>query len=236
MENTYGEAIRRVQKNKAVDVERMKNIFSSLGTAESSAFINKMGDLEQAAGETSAITEREGLAKRAEIDKELTKLDDNIATSLKSIMTDKSSKIKAVNDQVNLTAEQKKGKLDQVNLTFQEAISDLKKDFNDKKIQLLQLKDQAAQTSKNILLQNKADESLLQKQYDYEKKAQKAMPLMLADDLKSFKGQSSMQKARIKSELQAKYPDWADVIEYASGGNINIDQLLAEIQAGVKTF
>lgn len=231
----YGELLKGITQRKNVSTTQLKNIFSALGTADSSEFLNRAFKLEEAAGTESAATEREMMDKLANIDTEVRRVDTDVQRRISDLIADKNTKVNAVLANVNISQEQKARELRKVTTGLQTAIDAIKQDTVNKKADLLLTQRAALDARKNILAQGEVDADLLKRQFDFESRLGGIVPNvgLSEDDVRELKTpRSSMRRSRVLAELESKFPNKVALIRQLGGADPSqVDELLRQIQA-----
>jgi hypothetical protein len=124
--NTYGAAMRQIVGNKDISQANLRNMFGSLGTAESSTFMDKAAQLERAAGDNVATTQNELTGKIADIDNTVLSYENQVKNTVNNLLLEKEKQIKTVRDAVNLSQAQKSAKINEINAQMYQNLIALK--------------------------------------------------------------------------------------------------------------
>ncbi len=158
--NIYGELLRNITEERIASGGRLRNLFSALGTAESSKFMEEMGALERAAGAQTSKTKREHAGKIADIDNEIIKLTNNTNTKIQELEAQKNKLIAEVNRNIQYSQEEKLAKIDEINKNFTSAINTLQNNYQNMTSELALKKLEIAQGLQNIAQQSKISADL----------------------------------------------------------------------------
>lgn len=91
--NTYGEAVKQSVKNQRLEENRLRNVFSNLGTAESSSFIDNLTKTVQDAQKNQADLQRQEALDLGSIDTNITNEQKAYNTRLSDLMNKKNASI-----------------------------------------------------------------------------------------------------------------------------------------------
>lgn len=129
LENTYGEAIRRRLRNDQVSKNQLRNMFSSLGSAESSAFQEKMMDVESEQGRDIYQGEIEKAGKMSGIDEMLRNAENIKGTEQARIIRDRDNAINEVRSNQMMAEEEKAMALQEISLASMQALAQLQQQY-----------------------------------------------------------------------------------------------------------
>lgn len=125
IENSYGEAIRRKLRSDKINKNQLRNLYSSLGTAESSAFMEDMGELQAESDRDIFLAEKEKAGKIYNIDDAIRTAEQKVADERIRIISERDAAINAVYEDINLTEEQKEIAIEQNNLQALQQLAEL---------------------------------------------------------------------------------------------------------------
>lgn len=234
--NIYEDIVRKMVGAKGEAATKMKNVFSALGTAESSAFIDKMGALEQSLGSEIGKTELEKGGKLAGIERDLSKINNDTKNKIDSLIANKNSQVRQVLTNVNATKEQKASKLSEINMNLTEALRGVKTGFNDAKRELLLLQQSNLEGRKNIFAQGQVDINAQNNLARLQEKLNAVVPKEQDSDINELgRPYSSMLKSSARANLKSKYPGLEDLIDKVYLGQSTPEALRQAISSlGVK--
>ncbi|MEM3335469.1 MAG: hypothetical protein QXY47_05505 [Thermoplasmata archaeon] len=241
-ENTYREMIKSLVGQKQQSAGSLRNLFSSLGTAESSRFMEEMGKLERASQGQIGAVEREKAAKLAEIDNTVLKIKDSVNKKINELKTWRDNAIAAIEQNINLTEQERMAKIDEINASLATSLADLKNNYNNAMMQLGLQKAAIAAGYNQLAMQGAIDTKIAQLPYTMpnigELPSQKrgiftrpaGMPQDLATRIQLLFdkiAQGNVSNAFVQNYLQglvnfakANYPDWVGYI-WGLGDMIN---------------
>jgi hypothetical protein len=241
-ENTYRELIKSLVGQKQQSESELRNLFSSLGTAESSRFMEEMGKLERASQGQIAAVEREKAAKLAEIDNIVLKIRDSVNRKINELRTWRDNAINAIEQNINLTEQERMAKIDEINASLATALADLENNYNNAMAQLGLQKAAIAAGYNQLAMQAAIDTSIAQLPYTMpnigELPSQRTgffirpagMPQDLATRIQALFDRitrGDVSNAFVQNYLQglvnfakANYPDWVGYI-WGLGDMIN---------------
>ncbi len=142
---TYGELLRGITERKNAGRQQLGNIFSSLGTAESSAAIEKFAGLESEAGDLSAKTDQERVQQLQTIKRNVANIEQKTREEVGTMEQRKNQLIQQVRQNINISEEQKLNDIDGINARFDQAIQQTIQGLNDAKANAALLERQYAE-------------------------------------------------------------------------------------------
>lgn len=214
--NTYGDILRRATENKKYTDATRRNQFSSLGTADSSAFIESQQRADSQAGSDSQTTEREMADKLANIDTEVTKAEKSAMEQKNTIVLDAQTKIDQVKRDINASDEEKRAKIEEIAANLATNVASLAQDLSDKKAALLSTQLSLSGNLQAIREQGNVDLNTQRAIYNMTNSGTgNTVPADLQSQLDGFlKSPSSGYNSKLKKQqLQQQYPTYADLIE-----------------------
>jgi len=222
VEETYGQTIRRGTKNKQFQDAQRRNMFSGLGTADSSAFIEAQTGADKEFLTGQGKTEREMSSKMSGIDKELMGAE-------RETKADTRDKIINIQRNINLSEGDKRARIDEVYSELAVNVSGLISDYNTKQAALLESKMNMSNSMGLIQEQGRIDQGLLAGQHALENNYGKMiagnmpgnMPGSLEMEIRGFFNSSTADPNAWASSLKSKYPQWSDLIDGVVSGTIN---------------
>lgn len=230
IEETYGASIRRGVKNKQLLDARRRNMFSGLGTAESSSFIESQTGADKDFLSGIGTTEREMASKMSNIDNELIKAERQTTNQINDLKADTRDKIINIQRSIDLSEGEKRSRIDEVYAELSTNLSGLVADYNDKQASLINARIEMAGSLNLINRQGQIDQGLLAGQFALENQANtlsSQMPAGLDQEIRGFlkrpqSGQATNEWAKL---LKTKYPEWTDLIDGVITGQVGESQL-----------
>lgn len=131
IENTYGEAIRRKLKGDKVNKNQLRNLFSSLGTAESSSFIENMSNMESESGRDIFQAEMEKAGKISNVNDLMSTAESEYNGERERIIKERDAKLIEIKENLALTEEEKALAIQQNNLEALANLSNLQQQKSD---------------------------------------------------------------------------------------------------------
>lgn len=116
IENSYGEAIRSKLKSDKVSKNQLRNLFSSLGTAESSAFMENMANIESESGRDIFMADKEKAGKLTSIDDLVRQAEQTEQSERARIIRERDNAINEIRANMNIAEEEKALAIQQNNL------------------------------------------------------------------------------------------------------------------------
>lgn len=230
IDNTYSSALRKAVKNAQQLTNQRRNIFSNLNTAESSAFLDAQTLADTELGRDLNTTEREKASKIGAINKTLADYEKDANTEIARIKQDRDAKIQKVNESKRLSEADKSVERGKILAEYEVGLSDIQKSLNENRIAQIAGKQNFADQLALITAQGNVDQGLLNTQANIAKQAgtlAQQIPFELDSELKGFlkAPYSSPTKA---NQLKSLYPQWADLIDGVMGGQINLQDYVAQ--------
>ena len=145
-ENTYGDMIKRLVQNANASKVKLGNVFSGLGTVDSSSFQNQLGQVERTQLEGIGDYERDMGKNISGITTRLMDAKRETESLITQIKNEGNAKKQAVMNQINASAVDKNRAISEINQQLAQAIMDAKQFYTQKQADLL--------TNKGTLLQN----------------------------------------------------------------------------------
>lgn len=158
--NVYGDAMRKMVLNKEASMGNLRNMFSSLGTAESSAFINKAGDLEKGTGDNLAASERELADQVSSIDASLNQFKTDVKNKVSDLNLERLKQLKSVQDNRSMTAAQKAAKISEINANLYKDLVSLKQYHDQQTAAFIGLKQQLVTNTGDLIKNAMVSDSL----------------------------------------------------------------------------
>jgi uncharacterized protein YukE len=168
--NTYQDIVKRLTANANASKVQLGNIFSGLGTVDSSAFQNQLGKLDQTLIEGTGSTERDMAKRLSTISDTVNNAKRETESLIASIKNEGAAKKQAILEKINLSAEQRNQALDQVNMELDQAITQAKQFYEQKKFDLLNQAKEFAMNRQLIFDQGAQDVALQNNLYQNEAK------------------------------------------------------------------
>jgi hypothetical protein len=223
--NTYAEKLLQSQLSKRADDTRMRNLFSSLGTAESSAFIENMGKTQSDYGKYETELGSANIKSVGDIDKELVKAKTSAEKQINSITADRDAKIEKVNLNKRLYPQEKAVEKQKILAQYKADMLDIYNNVSAQTRNLQNMKLEFMMGQSNIAQNAQISSGLLDKEYQLQQQTNQNMNKMIPPELDqeltgfSFRPQSSQANTMKKQSLKIKYPEWASLIESVYSGN-----------------
>jgi len=220
--NSYEDLIRQAVKNKQLDDAKRGNIFSSLGTAESSAYIDNQGQADRSFGSAQNKTELQKMDSLNAIDTQILQAKtkaDQTKTSMKNDRDDKITQL--LNSQSLSKAEIEQGITD-ANIKYVYAIKKLDQSVLDLQNQLA-IQDKNSQVYlDSIYAQGNIQGNLINQQYALNNASSSNMPTVLDTELRNYVRQGASNPASLAklTSLYAQYPEWKNLIGDVIAGKV----------------
>ena len=168
--NYFGDIVKRMVANSRASGTQLGNIFSGLGTVDSSSFQNKLGDIKRTELEGIGDTERDMAKSLTEIGNKVFDAKRQTESLIASIMNEGQMKKQAILDKINLTEEQKKVALSTINTELNTALNDAKRFYDTKKLELMENARNLASSRQLIATQGYEDRLTQNNLYENEAK------------------------------------------------------------------
>lgn len=165
VENTYGEAERARIKKAKLDEANTRNLFSSLGTAESSSFIDKLMDLKQEGGRESYRADIEKAGKIADINDLINRSKVDAKNQRNEIITTRDRNIQSIQSQMNMSQQEKDYAIMEQNLLALQQMMQLQQQDQANRLAFLNNQMTAKSGTDQIMLQGILNNALLNKSY-----------------------------------------------------------------------
>lgn len=217
--NTYAEKLLASQQNKRADETRLRNLFSNLGTAESSAFIENMSKNTSDYGKYEGDLNIANVKSVGDIDKEVVKAKTNAVKQIDSITADKDAKILAVEENKRLYPQEQYVEKQKIMAQYKADMLGIYSKMDTDKQALQNLKLQFMMGQANINQNASISSDLLNQEYALQQKTTKDISKLVPPELDqeltnfSFRPQSSPQTTALWNSLKLKYPDQASLID-----------------------
>lgn len=166
VENTYGEAERARIKKAKLDEANARNLFSSLGTAESSSFIDKLMDLKQEGGRESYRADVEKAGKIADINDLINRSKVDAGNQKNEIITTRDRNIQSIQSQMNMSQQEKDYAIMEQNLLALQQMMQLQQQDQANRLAFLNNRMTAKSGTDQIMLQGIINNALLNKGYN----------------------------------------------------------------------
>jgi len=166
VENTYGEAERARIKKAKLDEANARNLFSSLGTAESSSFIDKLMDLKQEGGRESYRADVEKAGKIADINDLINRSKVEAGNQKNEIITTRDRNIQSIQSQMNMSQQEKDYAIMEQNLLALQQMMQLQQQDQANRLAFLNNQMTAKSGTDQIMLQGIINNALLNKGYN----------------------------------------------------------------------
>jgi hypothetical protein len=222
-ENRYGEMIRRgVGNQKVLDANR-RNMFSSLGSAESSAFMEQQFQADKAFGETINMTEQEKMRAVGEIDKMVLQQETKVNDMITDLETQAQQQIQQVYNNINMQDAEKRAAIAEITQQLNENLFNIENSWNQQKQGMLQYQYELAGQQQLLAQQGNLDQSLLRLQSELDRQdkgLESQMPTELEMALQNFAraGYSGPKAKSLQDQLMADYPQYAPLIQSVFSG------------------
>lgn len=158
--NVYGDVMRKMVLNKEASMGNLRNMFSSLGTAESSAFINKAGELERSTGNDLAASERELADKVTTIDSALNEFKTNVKNKVSELNLERLKQVRTVENNKSMTQAQKAAKISEINAQLYKDLVGIKQYHDQQTNAFITLKQQLVANSGDLIKNAMVSDSL----------------------------------------------------------------------------
>lgn len=221
--NDYATALRRSLANKTVSDQKRGNIYSALGTAESSDFIEKQGNADRDFTQIYNETDREGQGKVADIETTLTKAQSNAVKQKEEARKIRDERIANAMLEKNKSKEEIRKGVESANIAYYNKVNELNAGVTELQNQLLLQNKGLATDLATIKATGANDENLLRTQYELDKSSSSNMPSIVESEIKSYlnNGVSSESGVARLKNIATLYPEWATLIDQAIKGQID---------------
>ncbi len=241
LENTYGGLIRQARSTGNQSMVNLKNMLSSLGTADSSEFAKRATDLEKTVGNQQASYALDQNTKMAAIDQAVLKLEGDTNNQISSLLSDKNAKIAAVRTNIDISDQQRRDNIVSINSNFDTALSNLRNSLYNQTASLLSMKAQAQEARNNILMQGAVNSALTTQSYNLQSKLRGIVPTntgateadlqALSSGIDPATGQGGNAQLAAITKLKKLYPTLTQTINGVVYGTRSIDELRQQIMA-----
>lgn len=226
--NKQGTDINSIWKNRNASQQKMSNIYSALGTTESSDFLNRANQLEATAGSEAASTERFYGGEISKVDQKLLDLETTTKDQVAEIMRTTQAQIDKIRRYGLYSEEEKAAKIAELVANFASDLTNLKSTHMNNQGQLLAQRANILEQQAIIQTQGEQQRSLL----DYANNLQSQIPAVDQSDIDTI-GRSSNPTA--SARLKSKYPGLSDLIDSVMNGTATPDQLITAIKNQTST-
>jgi len=158
--NDYGGLIRGIVQKGQVGQNDLRNIYSALGTAESSSAMDQFRRLESQKGQDIAETERSQQDKLFTIDQAIMKFKTDTQKAIQDELIKKNAAIQQIDNNIQMKQADKAAALAQINQTLSENIAKLQQASLETKANLLAQRQAAAQAMNEIQAQGIIDTNI----------------------------------------------------------------------------
>lgn len=229
IKETYGERLASSVKNAQQLENKRRRMFSSLGTAESSAFIEEQGRADRNLMENIQENQEAMQNKIQEIDKQLLQAEEDVNTQAERIQRDAQEKIMAVQMAKNATRGEKLAEIGKINASLRTSLNELQNQWANQKIGVLQQKQALQNTLASIRAQGLVDENLLKTQSDLQNEAYTLNTQAASEPQEAIEGVIKLPTSDAL-RLMNKYPSWSEILGDVRTGVITPEEGLAKIQ------
>jgi hypothetical protein len=174
-ENTYGDMIKRLVKNANASKVKLGNVFSGLGTVDSSAFQNQLGDIENTQLEGIGDYERDMGKNITGITNRLMDAKKDTESLISQIKTEADIKKQAILNQIGAAAVDKQRAISEINQQLAQAIYEANNMYKQAQINLLNNKSNLLQNEYALGNQYNRDINLQNNEYANMLKLQQAV-------------------------------------------------------------
>jgi hypothetical protein len=235
--NTYGDLIRKGTVNKNYTDAQRRNLFSQLGSAESSAFIENQSKADRDFLDVQNTNEGDMAKALGNIDKMILTEESNVNKYLTQLDTDYQNKVDAVNKSVNLSDAERDAQLQLLDSQFQQQVNDLYNDFNDKKASWVTMQQELANNMALLREQGNITNNTLQMQALLEGQSAgvaNSIPDELKTELQGWIAApySGTQAENLKGRLKTAFsdPTWQQLVDDVFSGKQSPSVLQSYLQ------
>jgi len=224
--DTFGGQVRRIYENSQAGQNRLKNVYSALGSVESSDFLDRLGSIEKTAGQSAADTERELGRRTSNIGTQVIDAETSAQRTEKDIIDNRDALIRETRNKQDLNGLQKVEQISAIIQNSMNAMNDIRNQYNNNLAGVYQTEQSALISRGNILAEGQVNSDLLNQQFDLQNQQFDEFTPNVPDDLSNELGRfmiapSSGYNSQLKAnQLKSKYPQWADVIDGVYSGQI----------------
>lgn len=226
IENTFGQAVRRAVENAQEAKTNLRNVYSSVGSAESSQFLDRLGNIERDTGRTTGAYELEKGNNLVNIQNRI--LDERTATTdkIEDINTQVEADIKKIMQDVDLNNLEKATKIGDLIENAQLAIQQANQTASSLRNQI-DLTDRESLLNRQSLLQQGAiDRQLILDQSGLSNQLNSNIPYIppeVDNEIRGFLAtpQSGGTKYFKLLAYKDRYPELAQLIDQITGGKVN---------------
>lgn len=226
IENTFGTAIRSAVENAQKAKTNLRNVYSSMGSAESSQFLDRFGDIEKSTGQATAQLDLEKGQQIGGINTKI--LDEETLTNQKiaDIETQTQADIKSVMDRIDLNNLEKAQAIGALVEQAQQAVLDAQRTATADRTNLNMIDREALINRQNLLTQGQIDtNSILQQSQLLNKSLASSIPQVPPEVDSVIRGflqapQSGGTKYFQLQALKGRYPELAELLDAVMGGQV----------------
>lgn len=226
VENTFGTAIRSAVENAQRSKTQLRNVYSSIGSAESSQFLDSLRNIDSELGKTTAGYETQKGQQIGNINTGILDQEKYTNQQIADIDEDTKLQIKSIYDRVDLNNLQKVQQIGEIIQNAQEAITELQAKSREQLTNLDLLDRQAIINKDSLLTQGQINQdSILQQANLLNTNLQGAIPNIPPEVDSIVRGflaqpQSGGSKYFQLQALKGKYPDLAEFLDQVMSGQI----------------
>ncbi len=226
VENTFGTAVRSAVENAQRSKTQLRNVYSSIGSAESSQFLDSLRNIDSELGKTTAGYETQKGQQIGNINTGI--LDQEKYTNQQIADIDEETKlqIKSIYDRVDLNNLQKTQQIGEIIQNAQDAVAELQATSREQLTNLDLLDRQAMVNKDSLLTQGQIDQdTILQQANVLNSNLQGSIPDIPPEVDSVVRGflaqpQSGGSKYFQLQALKGKYPQLSDFLDQVMGGQI----------------
>ncbi len=220
------EKVRQAVLNSRAQENRLRNIFSNLGTAESSSFIDKMAELSRNTQKNILDYERGTQDYIKQIDTELARSEQDSADRIAKIRAKTEELLRDLEQSKQFSAQDKLLERQRINQEYITALRNIEADLNQKRYEALMRKKDFADKLALLQAQGGIDQQTAALQAGLNNMAQNVYSLIpeeLDNELRGFlrAPSSGYQQSLRARQLMQLYPEYSDLIQQVFGGGVD---------------
>ena len=226
VENTFGTAVRSAVENAQRSKTQLRNVYSSIGSAESSQFLDSLRNIDSELGKTTAGFEAQKGQQLGNINTGIMDQEKYTNQQIADIDEETKLQIKSIYDRVDLNNLQKTQQIGEIIQNAQDAITELQAKSREQLTNLDLLDRQAMINKDSLLTQGQIDQdTILQQANLLNTNLQSTIPYIPPEVDSVVRGflaqpQSGGSKYFQLQALKGKYPDLAEFLDQVMGGQI----------------
>lgn len=226
IENTFGTAVRSAVENAQKAKTNLRNVYSSMGSAESSQFLDNFGDIEKSTGKSTAQLDLEKGQQIGGINTKV--LDEETLTNqrIADIQTSTAEQVRKIKAAVDMNNLEKKQAIEETLMAADAALAEARAASRKSQSDLTLMDREALVNRQNLLTQGQIDSDLIYKQADVlNRDLMSSIPQVPPEVDGVIRGflqapQSGGSKYFQLQALKGRYPDLAELLDAVMGGRM----------------